>query len=116
MPFTPPTAASASIAVDPATAVLQQPSNFFTANNIPIGAQIQNRVSTITSLSSGSGSLSAVPTANGAAALNSLFAFLNGTIPQIWLLRAGTDATGDGIQRPNDYNASTNAVVWQQFI
>lgn len=31
---------------------------------------------------------------------------------QIWRLIAATDATASGIQRPNDYNVSTNAKVW----
>jgi hypothetical protein len=31
---------------------------------------------------------------------------------QVWKLIAGTMATSDGIQRPTDYNASTNAKVW----
>lgn len=30
----------------------------------------------------------------------------------IWFLVAGTDATADGIQRPNDYAATTNEKVW----
>ena len=36
----------------------------------------------------------------------------DGTV-QTWILRAGTDATDAGsVQRPNDYNGSTNAKVW----
>jgi hypothetical protein len=32
---------------------------------------------------------------------------------QTWVLKAGTDATDTGsVQRPDDYNASTNAKVW----
>lgn len=32
---------------------------------------------------------------------------------QVWVLKAGTDATSAGsVRRPNDYNASTNAKVW----
>lgn len=31
---------------------------------------------------------------------------------ETWRLLASTAATGDGIQRPDDYNASTNAKVW----
>lgn len=31
---------------------------------------------------------------------------------QVWRLIASTEATADGVQRPNDYNADTNAKVW----
>lgn len=32
---------------------------------------------------------------------------------QVWLLKAGTDATEtDVVQRPTDYHATTNAKVW----
>ncbi len=31
---------------------------------------------------------------------------------QQWVLIEGTFATGPGVQRPNDYDASTNARVW----
>lgn len=31
-----------------------------------------------------------------------------------WQLQAGTAATAAGIQRPNDYNATTNAKIWVQ--
>lgn len=33
-----------------------------------------------------------------------------------WRLTTGTDATATGIQRPADYNASTNAKVWKQAL
>ncbi len=33
---------------------------------------------------------------------------------QAWTLTASTDATGPGKQRPNDFDASTNAKVWIQ--
>ncbi len=32
---------------------------------------------------------------------------------RLWELVSGTDATTTGIQRPSDYNASTNAYVWK---
>lgn len=31
---------------------------------------------------------------------------------EVWRLLAGTDASGPGVQRPVDFNASTNALVW----
>lgn len=34
---------------------------------------------------------------------------------QRWQLIAGTTATGPGVQRPADYNASTNAKIWIQI-
>lgn len=34
---------------------------------------------------------------------------------QRWELQAGTFATAVGVQRPNDYNAVTNAKVWVQI-
>lgn len=33
-------------------------------------------------------------------------------LAQAWRLVASTAATADGVQRPNDYNATTNAKVW----
>lgn len=35
-------------------------------------------------------------------------------LAQTWQLVASTTATGNGRQRPNDYDASTNARVWFQ--
>ena len=31
---------------------------------------------------------------------------------QVWRLIASTEATGPGVQRPNDFNAGSNAKVW----
>lgn len=36
-------------------------------------------------------------------------------VTQIWILQAGTTATGPGVQRPADYAASTNEKVWIQI-
>lgn len=42
-----------------------------------------------------------------------MFLNANTALVETWVLRAGTDATdGVSVQRPNDYNASTNAKVW----
>lgn len=71
---------------------------------------------TIIALSSGAGTLSGIATANSATALGTSGQFLVSGITTGWFLRAGTDATSAGIQRPDDYNASTNAVVWQQYL
>lgn len=72
--------------------------------------------STITALSSGAGTLSGIVTASGAIAIDDVKFFLVSGVTNGWFLKAGTTATGAGIQRPDDYNASTNAVFWQQFI
>lgn len=34
---------------------------------------------------------------------------------QVWSLQASTLATGAGIQRPNDYDSTSNAKVWIQL-
>ena len=69
--------------------------------------------------------LAALPTANGAMTAGESVSFVNITdtvfgasatqpIAQTWYLQAGTLANVSGsIQRPTDYNASTNAVYWQ---
>lgn len=68
--------------------------------------------------------LAAVPTKNGGVygillvAWKMIFvnevdgAFAANPAAQTWMLVPGTFATGGKYQRPNDYNASTNAVVW----
>lgn len=69
----------------------------------------------VTALSSGAGTLSGLTTVGevrtGGAVIFSVSGVSNG-----WFLRAGTDATSGGIQRPDDFNSSTNAVVWQQWM
>jgi hypothetical protein len=43
-------------------------------------------------------------------------AALNGGGLTIWQLQARTDATAAGLQRPLDYDAATNAVVWTKIL
>jgi hypothetical protein len=40
---------------------------------------------------------------------------INGALVTVQLI-ASTNTTGGGYYRPNDYNASTNAVAWQQLV
>ena len=43
------------------------------------------------------------------------FILSSGSAPEQWVLESGTNATEAGVyQRPNDYNASTNARVWRR--
>jgi hypothetical protein len=77
---------------------------------------IQNRIGSLTAVSSGAGTLSGIATASSQTALNTAVIFLVSGITNGWFLRIGTDITSGGIQRPDDFNASTNAVVWQQFL
>lgn len=69
----------------------------------------------ITALSSGSGTLSGIATANGATPINTAVSFAVASVPQSWYLASGPAATGSGIQRPDDYNALSNPVHWVQF-
>lgn len=74
----------------------------------------------ITSLSgSGSSSLDSVVTAGTLPANETLYIFVNGATEglQFWQLQAGTDATdGVGIQRPLDFNLSTNPKIWVKVL
>lgn len=57
--------------------------------------------------------LAAIPTVNLTPPILKLWIKAADKTAQIWELLAGTDATVPGsIQRPDDYNASTNAKVW----
>jgi hypothetical protein len=61
---------------------------------------------TITSLAG----LAAKPTV--ALPFNTLLTVIINAEMQDWQLISGNNATSTGIQRPNDYNASTNMKVW----
>jgi len=71
---------------------------------------------TVTALSSGAGTLSGLPTINGQRTGGGVMFSISSGATNGWYLRAGTDVTTTGIQRPDDFNSSTNAVVWQQFL
>lgn len=84
-----------------------------TADPVPI----INANGTITALTGGSpNGLDGVVTAGGATPPNTLILFNISGVVNGWWIRTGTDATSTGIQRPLDFNASTNAVVWQRII
>lgn len=71
----------------------------------------------ITALVGGTaGCLDAVPTAAGAVPTGNIVTnvVISGGL-QAWQLQAGTGATGNGITRPADYDASANARVWKQI-
>lgn len=59
--------------------------------------------------------LQAVSTANTAVGTSKMWIDSNNVLFTV-VLRAGTDATdtANGVARPDDYNASTNAKVWLQ--
>lgn len=80
------------------------------------GTGIESWFQTVSALSSGAGSLSGISTASGASKVGRAGLFGIAGITNGWSLWAGTNTTGPGIQLPDDYNASTNAVFWQQFI
>ena len=83
----------------------------------PISGYIQSGLGTILAINTGaSNSLDYIPTASGATPLNSAYMFVISGNANLWYLRSGTDANSGTTQRPVDYNASTNAVVWQRII
>lgn len=83
-------------------------------------AAVINR-SDITALTGGTSScLDAIVTADSVTyPVNTIVILSYGLVSQIWKLVAGTDAEAPtatpAIVRPDDYNASTNAVVWKQI-
>jgi hypothetical protein len=80
-----------------------------------ITGYVESWFQTITGLSSGAGTLSALGTAGGQSKLGRAGFFFNVGITQGWTLVAYTSQSGPGFQQPNDFNASTNPVIWQQF-
>ena len=63
----------------------------------------------------GAGTLDGVVTANGQALVNTTFGlFISGPGKETWRLETGAGEAEDGatIVRPDDYNASTNNVIW----
>jgi hypothetical protein len=66
--------------------------------------------STITSLSD----LAAIATVGLTPPIIRCWILASGMTFQVWQLKSGSDATGPGVQRPNDFNLSTNAKVWYQ--
>jgi hypothetical protein len=76
----------------------------------------------ITALTGGTGaSLDGIPTTLIVLATYPVFYFIRtaaGSGMQGWLLVSGTDAenAANGVVRPDDFNASTNAKVWKQVI
>jgi hypothetical protein len=57
-------------------------------------------------------SLNGQPTAAGALPSECMVMISYSGIPQFWQLQPSTASTGSGVQRPTDFNASTNAQVW----
>lgn len=56
--------------------------------------------------------LAAIATASVTAPIIKIWVDATEGTSQVWILRDSTAATESGVQRPNDYNASTNAKVW----
>lgn len=78
---------------------------------------ILNKVGIIKGINGGDNTfLNQQKTISGCLPLNTVFEFLVGGIPNKWLLRTGSNAS-DGIsyQRPDDFDALTNAVVWERI-
>jgi hypothetical protein len=73
---------------------------------------IQCLFGTVTALSSGAGTLSGLATANGARTGGAVIFSISG-VTNGWYLTAYTAQAG---QKPDDYNVSTNNVIWVQFI
>jgi hypothetical protein len=85
---------------------------------IPAGGVQMVFLSAVTQLTgSGNNSLAAIVT-TGFTPPDTLpivaMIFISGS-PQFWMLVASTQGTGLGVQRPNDYDAVTNAKVWFQI-
>jgi hypothetical protein len=71
-----------------------------------------NKITQLQGLDNDFTALSAIPTKNIATPYTVEIDI--GGVRQVWELRAGTDATAAGIQRGNDYAATTNEKVWYQ--
>lgn len=104
------------VAVEPTV-----PDTYITATEF-LGAAVLNK-SAITSLTGGGASaLDGLGTAAGSTVrhpVGCVVLLSYGLVSQLWKLVAGTDAENvsatPAVVRPDDYNASTNAVVWKQI-
>jgi hypothetical protein len=89
--------------------VIPAPTNFteFDAQSIPF-------LRTITSIAGSSvTALEAISTVSLETPTTVML--LIGGVIQLWMLDAGTTATGPGVMRPADYSSTTNAKVWVQL-
>ena len=88
------------------SSAIPAPTNFsaFDAQSIPFLRTITMLAGTTTA------ALAAIPTVS-LDLPTSVMVLIGGAL-QIWVLESSTAATGIGVQRPNDYNATTNARVW----
>jgi hypothetical protein len=80
------------------------------------GTGIESWFETITALSSGSGTLAGLATANGASPLGRSGLFQVSGVLNGWTLIAYTGQSGYGYQESGDFNVSTNAVIWVRFL
>ena len=97
--------------------------DFLSAINLPTDtptASLTNSVFTpLTALTGGAaGSLDGLVTAGGVITTSASAFVVVSNVFSAWQLRAGTTAenSANGIVRPDDYNASTNARIWVQMI
>lgn len=79
---------------------------------------IESLFGIVTALSSGAGTLSGLPTVNGQRQTPGgvLFSLASNGITNGWFLTTYIGQSGTGFQEPDDFNASTNPVIWQQFL
>lgn len=78
------------------------------------GAQAIPFLATINALAgSSTNALAAIPTTS--LDLPFTVEIIIGGVPQLWALNSGTTATGTGVQRPNDFDLTTNPRVWVQL-
>jgi hypothetical protein len=106
----------------PATVVADDPGDPGVTSSEFLGAAVLNK-SAITSLTGGgAAALDGLGTAAGATVrhpVGCVVLLSYGLITQFWKLVAGTDAEDTAatpaVVRPDDYNATTNAVVWKQI-
>lgn len=80
------------------------------------GTGVESWFFTVNALSSGAGTLSGIATASGASKLGRAGIFALSGISTGWFLNGYTGQSGAGYQEPDDFNASTNPVIWQQFL
>ena len=91
------------------SSVIAAPTNFS-----EFGGQNVSFLSTITALAGGAPNcLDTIPTAS--MDTPTTITIIIGGAVQMWVLEAGTDATGPGKQRPLDHAAGSNEKVWTQL-
>jgi hypothetical protein len=102
--FTPPNSTPSTTPPTPFSVAAQNPSTTPPVAFFPQNGQVNSLAE-----------LSAIPTVGVTPADTLVVAVLIGAVTSEWQLKAGTLATDATHQRPQDYNAGTNAKYWLQI-